>query len=370
MSLPLLVPLVTAMTTGVATASTSSPIQFAEAVHYATGSSAWGPGPAPVGTVTDDFDRDGHPDVALADFDGPGPLVMLNREDGSFADGIRVPAGRQVGSLATGDLNDDGIADLVGMNNSEVIVMVGDGTGGFAVDDRYPMSVASQQQAIVADVDSDGVLDIVAITQGGVKVLLGRGDATFADGPFTSVLGGLAAATVADFDDDPRPDLAVGDGPGGRVIALQGNGDGSFVQTGSAAAGLGVEDVRAGDFNGDGLSDVVSVDSFSFTISVLLADGAGGFEPAARYATAAGPVSAAIADFNSDGAQDIVVSGVMENAQVAHQGDGKGGFTEAGRFGVSAQPQTPVVLDADGDGHRDVAVAGSSLQLSVLRNIS
>lgn len=84
-SIPLLVPLIAALCPAVATAAPA--IQFARAVDYPTGSSAWGPGPAAVGTMAGDFDRDGHGDVAVADFDGAGPLVMLGRGDGTFADG-------------------------------------------------------------------------------------------------------------------------------------------------------------------------------------------------------------------------------------------------------------------------------------------
>jgi hypothetical protein len=352
-------------------ATAQAAINFAPAVSHPTGGSFGGPGPAPVGAVAGDFDRDGRPDVALVDPAGNGPLVMRNRGGGAFDSGTRIAAGSGIQSLAAGHLDGDGALDLVAATSSEAVVLPGNGDGTFRAGARYPVPLGEQVQAIVVDANRDGVLDIAAITQfSAVRVLLGRGDATFTTGPLSSVGGGASAVAAASFDFDGIPDLAVADGTGGRVIALRGNGDGSFTPTGSGIAGGGPEDVKAADFNGDGRSDVVTADSFSFTDSVLLANGLGGFGPATRYPGSVGPVSIAIADFDRDGRLDFTESAVGSNREVVYAGNGNGTFTAAGEFAVTNQPQTPVVADFDGDGRLDVAVPGASNQLSVLRNLS
>lgn len=81
-----------------------------------------------------------------------------------------------------GDVNHDGIPDLVTANagSNDVSVLLGRGDGTFAAEQRFP--VGAQPQAIaVADVNHDGRPDLVTANVGfsAVTVLLGRSDGTF-----------------------------------------------------------------------------------------------------------------------------------------------------------------------------------------------
>ncbi|MFQ5844565.1 MAG: FG-GAP-like repeat-containing protein [Planctomycetota bacterium] len=118
--------------------------------------------------------------VALADLDGDGlaePLVA-SLSAGAGAGGARVvgrthrgarrPGGRfdagvQVESLAAGDFNGDGNADLAtaSFGRGEVCVLEGDGRGGLGP----PIAHASgrgTQHVVVTDLDGDGRDDVVA----------------------------------------------------------------------------------------------------------------------------------------------------------------------------------------------------------------
>src|SRR5262245_4106155 len=89
--------------------------------------------------------------------------------------------------------------------------------------------------------------------------------------------------TVADFNRDGKPDLAVVNmGSPGSVSVLLGNGSGSFQPAVTTAVlnGAGLSLV-AGDFNGDGQPDVAltsSTNGVNPAVEVLLGKGDGSFQ--------------------------------------------------------------------------------------------
>src|SRR5262249_34873857 len=95
------------------------------------------------------------------------------------------------------------------------------------------------------------------------------------------------AVTVADFNNDGKPDLAVvnlgsATSPS-SVSVLLGNGDGSFqpaVTTDVVNGGAGLS-VAVGDFNGDGLTDVAlsTAGPAGPAVEILLGNGDGSFQP-------------------------------------------------------------------------------------------
>jgi hypothetical protein len=356
-------------------ASAGGSITFAPAEQYPTGSSI-GPGPGAVTTIAIDVDGDADVDVVTTDWFGGGPLVLRNTGTGAFGPPTPISGAANVGALATGDLNRDGRPDLVGRDDSGVVVLLANGDGTFTAKGRVSVSANAQQSVAVVDTNGDHVLDIVTPERLGIQVLIGHGDGTFSIGPVSPLTGLLADLKPANLDGDGVADLVVADATPltQRVVALRGTGDGSFVVSGTGAVGYGPEAVMAGDLNGDSRDDAVSVDSFSvfnsppsFSITVLVGDGHGGFGAPATYPTGDGPVSGALADFNGDGRLDVAVSAVGSSVVTVYAGDGAGGLTEAGRLPVVRQPQTPVAADFNRDGRIDIAVPGVG-QLSVLRN--
>ncbi|MFJ3308137.1 FG-GAP repeat domain-containing protein [Streptomyces sp. NPDC086549] len=75
-------------------------------------------GTHPYQTVVADFDGDGHPDLATADFGGAQVSVLLNAGDGTFGTASALAVSGSPRSLATGDLDGDGVRDLAVANSS------------------------------------------------------------------------------------------------------------------------------------------------------------------------------------------------------------------------------------------------------------
>ena len=92
-----------------------------------------GPGPAPRGSATADFNSDGKADVVtITDFTQGNILLATGDGDGTFT-----PAGEIAGSsgaqgLDAGDVNGDGKADVISASTSTMYVWYGNGSGGFS----------------------------------------------------------------------------------------------------------------------------------------------------------------------------------------------------------------------------------------------
>ena len=280
-----------------------------------------------------------------------------------------------VKQTAVGDLNGDGIPDLVALGTStQAQVFLGTKTGAFTPGQFY--STGGLVIGLGAfDTSANNTLDLVTAN----GILLGNGDGTFG-----SPLAGFAlpANTVNVYTQDVNGDgnfdivcatlttPASGNPQLGATVLL-GLGNGTFkapVSTNiGSAAGLTAADAvfSFGDFNGDGKPDLVSA------FGTALGNGDGTFgtstplpfkTPATSTATPVAP-EFAVADFSGDGNLDIATlpaGGSLGQAEVFF-GNGKGQFTDNGTVTISSGSTITSLASADlnGDGTPDL-IAGVS----------
>ncbi len=346
-------------------------------------------GSQPYSVAVGDFNGDGVPDLTVANGDGT-MTVLLGNGSGGFVPASGSPLTVGSGSLysvATGDFNSDGITDLAiadyGANS--VIVLLGNGSGGFTAASGSPFAVGSFPTYVaVGDFNGDGNADLAVTNResNNVTILLGNGSGGFtpATGSPFAVGNQPFSAAIADFNKDGNPDLAVANLADNTVTVLLGNGSGGFTAASGSPFGTGAGSqpfsVAAGDFNGDGNPDLAIANSGANggnSVTVLLGNGSGGFTAASGSPFAVGyaPTSVAIGDFNGDGNADLAVanSGFGNNSVTVLLGNGLGGFTpEVGSpFAAGTNPEFVAVADFNGDGKADLAVANlTSNNLSVL----
>ncbi|MBK9965663.1 MAG: VCBS repeat-containing protein [Holophagales bacterium] len=348
-------------------------LSFAPAVTYATGGTG---GDEPRSVAVGDFNGDGRPDIVHTSF-YTGVRVRLNDGTGAFPTSTTYTAGSEPNAVAVGDLNGDVLLDLAVANRSgsSVSVLLGNGDGTFVAAVTFSTGALGSNPYSVAigDLNADGKADLAVANVGtdNVAVLLntaatGAAVPSFAahvdfaagDGPFSVAIGDLSGdgrpdlVSANEYNDSvsvlvnttasgaavpsfaAHVDYAAADGPlsvalgllnadgnldlaaanifaGRNVSVLIGNGDGTLAAATNtplpAVAGSPYA-VKTGDFDGDGRLDLATANFNGPSASVLLGDGSGTFSVGGTYATGSSPYSVAAGDFNGDGKLDLVTS--------------------------------------------------------------
>jgi hypothetical protein len=167
-------------------------------------------GTHPSALILADFNGDSYPDIATATFPHLTHVaIVLNHGDGTFGPQQHAynPFNRLIGiqSITSADFNNDGKIDI-GFT-SPTGVLIGNGDGTFTFDGSgYVGGLA----VAAGDMNGDGMADVVLGNGANeVQVFLGNGDGTL--GPSTAVNISAKAwyLALADFNADGRLDVAT-----------------------------------------------------------------------------------------------------------------------------------------------------------------
>ena len=303
---------------------------------------------------TADFDRDGHADVVFVAEDDHAHQLFLGDGRGGFADASgRLPARSEGNGLAVGDVDGDGLPDIVVGNSGEAgqdFLWLNDPKRpGYFVDatrSHLPAVADATQGVALADLDGDGDLDMVVANESPPNRLLRNdGQGRFVDASSRLDLPvGLHTreAHVFDADGDGRPDILFLNltsnagrrerDPQARLLVQ--DRQGRFVDQTAARLPKHAFSAWGGavvDLDGDGDEDLVvgaiAVPGFEpLQARAWLNDGSGRFRDATAVTMPAQTVgrswSMAVGDLDGDGRDDVFLGGWGTQARLLLAGGG------------------------------------------------
>ncbi|MEV3914465.1 FG-GAP-like repeat-containing protein [Streptomyces canus] len=244
----------------------------------------------------DDLTDDGKADLAAIKDDGVLWIYPGTGKASGSTFGPRFQAGtswQSQNAVTVGDLNNDGIGDLLSRQASDGTLWVYPGTGkpgmeAFAT--RYQVGRSWQTQDVTrtGDFNTDGLTDVLTrqASDGTLWVYPGTGK------PGMETLGtryqvgtgwkSQDIITTGDLNNDGRPDVLSRQASDGTLWVYPGTGKasggafGTRYQVGRSWQTQNA--VRTGDYNGDGLTDVLSRQASDNTLWVYPGTGKPGME--------------------------------------------------------------------------------------------
>lgn len=397
-------------------------------ILYGTGLGSFAGAPLPAaptigrdvrGAAADDFDNDGHVDVAgitrqdsrlVIHFGGPNPS-SLGLETGQLPE-----------ALAITDLNDDGRQDLLAANagSQDISIFLNSGNRQFVTLARTKLPTGAGHVSLaIGDIDGDGKKDL-AVTQSDsnrMTVFRNTGGAGFAVQHHLTTPKEPRGVALGQLNSDGVADIVTANRGANNASIFLSQPDGSYARTEVSSSGYLPWDVVLPDLNGDSFDDLVILNEFNtvpaptktptptptstatpgptqtsgganatatataaptptvpvptatatpFTDSqegnlvTYLNDGAGGFPTVTERHTRGRqtPIAMCVGDFNGDFIPDVAVASVTTSDIMVLHGAGDGLWSSDERdFPVGNPVGGLSCHDADDDGRSDIAFA-------------
>jgi hypothetical protein len=334
-------------------------------------------GVRPATVVSADLDRDGDLDLAVANAFSSNVSVFVNTGSGTFAPAVAYGVGALPSQIVAADFDRDGDIDLAtsNVNSSDVSVLRNNGNATFGPAAAFkvgsplpgvtrPFSMAS------ADLNGDGVSDLAVANinfnnpaDNTVTVLLNNRRGSFTRG-IDVILNqtGPHYLSAGDLNQDGRADLVVSNRDSSSISILLNAGLGAFSLSQSIPAVDAPNSVKLADFDRDGDLDMVTANFFGSVALINNSSLPGGnlnFDFPVVYHTGGNPSVAVPVDIDNDGSLDLAIANgsFLEPADkpvfvLPNAGDGTfslSGMAQLGSVGRDAQDIGSGDLDSDGD---------------------
>jgi hypothetical protein len=321
------------------------------------------------GLAVGDLDGDGRADIVVGHApapDGSGDLqggsALLSQGDGTFRSKLVSLTGFAPDRLLLVDLNRDGKLDLVVSRRDargigSVRVFLGRGGADFVPagsleDVGAPLAIAA------GDLDGDGIVDLVVSSAGPVgaplQVHRGRGDGTFLRPDVTYAVAPSRELAVGDVSGDGKPDIVMGT-PGGNVEMILNDGHGGLLAPIRKRVGEGEVTIALADLHGAGKLEIVAGAAGSKTLAVI--ESLGLFSTVMRYPLQSVPSALAVGDVNGDGVLDVVTIDTEASTLTILHGKKDGSYEIKTTLGVGQRPTAVALADVLGKGRPSVITA-------------
>ena len=324
------------------------------------------------------------------------PFVVTFSSDGtgitveSFAPKMDFATGTSPSSVAIGDFDGDGKADMAITNASVASVSLfrntSSGAGSISYAAKINFTVGTGPKSVaVGDLDGDGKGDLAVANNSSntISVLrnisTGPGSISFAAKVDFTTFGNTNSVSIADLDTDGKADIAVTNGGYVSVFRNASSGAGSidFASKIDFSTGVASASVSIGDIDGDDKADLVVGNSIANTVSVFRNTSTGAeqlnFASKVDFTTGSNANSVAIGDIDQDGKADLAVVNYNSNTVSVFLNIspevGLISYAPKVDFSTGTAPSSVSIGDLDGNGWVDLVVTNANNNsVSVFRN--
>lgn len=334
--------------------------------------------------VCADLNNDGKNDLALAGNDKI--YVILQNEDGSLAEPVSYPTIDRIKAVKVGDLNADGIGDLVLVtNNKEKPVCVRFGLETGQLGPQVRLFIESPWAVRLAEIDGQPGREILTIDYRSKRLScykLSPDDREDADWPilFYPLASGQQSAdrdiAIGDIDGDDLADIVISDPVSAELLVFKQRKNTGLAEEVRFPALADIKSLSAADIDGDGKTELAVLSAREKIIGITEFEKDRLSFPKSLDLIGR-PSAMELGDLDGDGGIDcIYVSsdsndtryvkviydiGSTETAK-PHQADSNAdGQTDGNRLplqleNLAADPEGLKILDVDGDGLNDILI--------------
>ena len=307
-----------------------------------------------------------YPDLLYFNADSSTVEILRNNGTGFFRDAIVIAHTSSVTSLTIGNINNDGIDDIVlvhrDQNQVEVLVSnIKDSayTSALYLVHFYP------EHALIGDLTNDKISDIICYGKlsSGISVLQGKGNGKF--NPFKILFENIPVSDCAliALNGDNIPDIAIHNWLTNETTIHLGLGRFKFSEQTVLSFSQDTVQTLFADFNNDAIADIAVLSIQNNTVQILDGDGLGNFSFAQSVPLYALSYRIAQGSFSRLLFRDIVIHQNAQNTFSVLLNRTDGTFYDEIVYGSPLPSAELLTGDLNGDGADDILLIDGQKQL-------